>query len=317
MSDGTYIGFIVLTFCGAMLSLTLARGETIVRRDGSKVLLQLNPTWKSELLGLYETLRDDPYVLLLFPMFFGKHVLESRLVRDTHANVLPLSTASNWFYTYQFNDVNLARFNVRTRSLNSVLYWLAQMFGAGIFGALLDWTYFRRTVRAKAAWVALFGLTFAIWGGGYAFQSQPGYTRENFLNGTLDTMDWTSTGYVGPMFLYIFYGMYDAIWQTCVYWFMGAITNNGRKLANFVGFYKGIQSAGAAIIWRLDGLNNAPPFMNLFASCWGLLAGSLLIALPVMLIKIQDHSSVEADVAFTGSDEKRFSIHGEDEKHAV
>lgn len=62
------------------------------------------------------------------------------------------------------------------------------------------------------------------------------------------------------------------------------MTNNSRKLANFAGFYKGIQSAGAAIIWRLDGLDNPPPYMNLFASCWALLTGSLLIALPVIFI---------------------------------
>lgn len=82
--------------------------------------------------------------------------------------------------------------------------------------------------------------------------------------------------------------------------FMGAITNNSRKLANFAGFYKGIQSAGAAIIWRLDGLqNNPPPYMNLFASCWVLLAGSLVIALPVMILKIKDTVPVEEDLKFT------------------
>lgn len=35
---------------------------------------------------------------------------------------------------------------------------------------------------------------------------------------------------------------------------MGALSNSGRKLSNLAGFYKGIQSAGAAIFWRLDGL---------------------------------------------------------------
>ena len=79
--------------------------------------------------------------------------------------------------------------------------------------------------------------------------------------------------------------------------FMGAISNNSRKLANFAGFYKGIQSAGAAIIWRLDGLKT--PYMNLFASCWVLLAGSLVIALPVMLLKIKDTVPVEEDLKFT------------------
>lgn len=58
-----------------------------------------NPTWKTELLGLWETIRTDSYVVFLFPMFF----------------------ASNWFYTYQFNDFNGAKFNVRTRSLNNTL----------------------------------------------------------------------------------------------------------------------------------------------------------------------------------------------------
>ena len=81
--------------------------------------------------------------------------------------------------------------------------------------------------------------------------------------------------------------------------FMGAITNNSRKLANFAGFYKGIQSAGAAIIWRLDGLESPPPYMNLFASCWVLLASSLVIALPVVLLKIKDTVPVEEDLKFT------------------
>ena len=31
---------------------------------------------------------------------------------------------------------------------------------------------------------------------------------------------------------------------------MGSLSNNSRKLANFAGFYKGIQSAGAAGMWR-------------------------------------------------------------------
>lgn len=39
--------------------------------------------------------------------------------------------------------------------------------------------------------------------------------------------------------------------------------------------------------------------MNLFASCWILLAGSLVIALPVMILKIKDTVPVEEDLKFT------------------
>ena len=87
---------------------------------------------------------------------------------------------------------------------------------------------------------------------------------------------------------------------------MGAMTNNSRKLANYSGFYKGIQSAGAAVIWRLDGFKI--PYMNEFASAWGLLAGSLLIALPVMLMTIKDTVSIDEDLKL--SDETRDEVLG-------
>ncbi|KAI4197423.1 MAG: hypothetical protein LQ350_005916 [Teloschistes chrysophthalmus] len=273
VNDGTYIGFMVLTFCGAALSWCLVDARHVQRADGSHVVLMKHPTWQSELLGLLETLKTDRWVVFLFPMFF----------------------ASNWFYTYQFNDVNSARFNIRTRALNGLLYWSSQILGALLFGYALDVSRIRRSVRAKAAWAVLFVITMAIWGGGYAWQKQ--YTRADTSAKDAPRIDWTASGYVGPMFLYMFYGFYDAAWQTCVYWFMGALTNNGRKLANFAGFYKGIQSAGAVVIFRIDALK--APFMNEFASCWGLLAGALLIALPLILVKVRDTVPLEDDVKFS------------------
>lgn len=182
-------------FFGALLALSLCNAGEVVRKDGSRVILMKNPTWQSELIGLYETLRDGPFVLLLFPMFFS----------------------SNWFYVYQQNAVNSAYHNTRTKALNNLLYWLAQIIAAGIWGYLLDIERVRRTVRAKIALGTLFVLTFAIWGGGYAFEKT--YTRESVsIDNGYKPADWTDSGYVGPMFLYIFYGFFDAAWQASVYW---------------------------------------------------------------------------------------------------
>ncbi len=75
------------------------------------------------------------------------------------------------------------------------------------------------------------------------------------------------------------------------------MTNNGRKLANFAGFYKGLQSAGAAVMFRIDAVG--APFINIFASNWGLLAGSLLIAAPLIWTKIRDTVPIEEDLKFT------------------
>ena len=80
---------------------------------------------------------------------------------------------------------------------------------------------------------------------------------------------------------------------------MGALSNSGRKGANMVGFYKGIQSAGAAVIWALDAQKIS--YKAEFLSTWILLAGSLVIATPVVFLKIKDHVTVEEDLV--GTDE--------------
>jgi hypothetical protein len=189
VTDGTYIGFIVLMFTGAVLALFLCNAGSVIRSDGSKVVLMKNPSWRSEFIGLYETVRLEPYIILLFPMFWS----------------------SNWFTTYQFNGINGAYFDTRTKALNGLLYWTSQMIGAMTFGYCLD-TNFRRTLRAKTALVTMFVLTMAIWGGGYAWQLK--YTRTTVQG----TGDWTDSGYAGPLILYMCYGFYDAAWQCCAYW---------------------------------------------------------------------------------------------------
>ena len=93
---------------------------------------------------------------------------------------------------------------------------------------------------------------------------------------------------------------------------MGALSNNSRKLAVFAGFYKSIQSAGGAIAPAID--LTTPPYMNEFAANWGLLAGSLLIAAPVVFMKIRDHVPLEDDLKF--SDETVEDVQGlTDEAH--
>lgn len=194
VGDGTYIAFIILMACGFLLAAFLCNPKFVEREDGSHVIMMKHPTWKSEILGMGQVLVSDWYIVFLFPLFLS----------------------SNWFYTYHFNGVNLAKFNIRTRSLNSVLYWLSQIFGALIFGYALDSKFLRRTTRARALLGVLFILTLAVWGGGYGFQKQ--YTRKEVGGEGYVKLDWTDSGYIGPMFLYIFYGMFDAAWQTSIYW---------------------------------------------------------------------------------------------------
>ena len=70
----------------------------------------------------------------------------------------------------EFNDYNGAIFNIRTRSLNNLIYWLSQMVGAILMGLLLDQRGIRRRIRAYTGWFALLVLVFIVHIWGYEYQ---------------------------------------------------------------------------------------------------------------------------------------------------
>lgn len=267
VNAGTFAAFLVLIGIGIFLATFMLPIDKVYKSDGTKVTKKNYPSISDEIKGWLHVLKNEPKIYLLFPMF----------------------AASNWFTTYQFNDFNAAKFTIRTRSLNSLLYWLFQMIGALFIGNILDWTYFRRSVRARIGWVLVFILGMAIWGGGLKFQQ--GYTRESVVDMT--PIDFKDSGYGGPVVLYMCYGFYDAIFQNFIFWVLGALSNNPKKVALYASFYKGIQSAFAAIVWRLDAMEKS--YMSLFASSWGFVQGSLVIAAPLILLWITDHTDIKED----------------------
>jgi hypothetical protein len=199
--------------------------------------------------------------------------------------------ASNWFYTWQFNDYNGAIFNIRARALNNLVYWIAQIIGSVAIGQLLDQKNLTRRMRAFTGWTVLFLFVFLvhIW----AFFYQKKYTRADVPpeEKRLDIFD---SGYTGKIFLYIFCGILDAMWQTTAYWLMGAMSNDPAKLAYFAGFYKSIQSAGAAGMWRADAVKI--PYINIFLSTWVLLVAGLVFALPMIHLRVKEHTDLEDEV---------------------
>lgn len=269
VSNGTYIGFMILTGMGSLIPLLMADPDKMIRTDGSKVTTPRQPSWRTEIYGLYVALRTDPMIVFLFPMFF----------------------ASNWFYTWQFNDYNAALFNIRARSLNNLVYWVSQILGSVSIGLLLDQHQFRRRARAFTGWSIL--LTFVLIVHTWAFFYQRTYTRQS-MPPDASKMDIYDKGYTAHLFLYVFCGLLDSMWQTTAYWMMGAMSNDPAKLAYFAGFYKSIQSAGAAGVWRADAMK--VPYMNLFLSTWVLLIAGLIFSLPMIHLRVKDHTDVEDEV---------------------
>ncbi|TRM66629.1 major facilitator superfamily domain-containing protein [Schizophyllum amplum] len=265
VGNSTYIAFLVLTAIGVTIPLLMVNPNEMIRVDGTKVATPRHPSWKTELLGLYVTLRTDPMILLLFPMFF----------------------ASNWFYTWQFNDYNAGLFNIRARALNNLVYWIAQVIGSVAIGLLLDQPRLTRRVRAFAGWTVLFLMVFLVHIWAYFYQKD--YTR---TDGHV-LVDIYDKGYAGYILCYVFMGILDAMWQTTSYWLMGAMSNDAAKLAHFAGFYKSLQSAGAAGAWRADAVKI--PYMNIFISEWVLLVAGLVFALPMMHLRVKNQTTLEEE----------------------
>jgi hypothetical protein len=118
----------------------------------------------------------------------------------------------------------------------------------------------------------------AIWGGGYAFQK---WLDARVAAGHEQDVDYTQGSIsTGPIFLYIFYGAYDAFWQGFSYWLIGTESNSAERAAILVASYKTFQATGAAMAWRITALGK--PMMTQFAMDWGLCIGALIIALPTV-----------------------------------
>ncbi|KAI8319680.1 UNC93-like protein C922.05c-like protein [Martensiomyces pterosporus] len=319
LSDGVYIAFVILECLGAFLGLALAPPSKVTRNDGSSVVLVKYTNVGKESIEIVK-LFLNPLMLALLPMCFN----------------------SNFFTTYQFDSINGALFNTRTRGFNNIMYWLAQMIGAylislvldnkhlnrkqrGFVGfaiilvacstrmigaylisLVLDSKHLTRKQRGFAGFVIILVAFNGIWGGSLAVQNKyPGGIKDKTQ--LIDFKE--SSGRAGgPIALYFFCGMGDAFYQSFAYWIIGALTNNNQILARYAGFYKGMQSFGAAIAWQLD-VKTKPK--NQLIGNWVLFAVSLLPMFYVILT-LKDHSE---DVV--PENEKEYDVDENAAEHAV
>lgn len=78
---------------------------------------------------------------------------------------------------------------------------------------------------------------------------------------------------------------------------MGAITSNPAQLARLVGFYKGIQSAGAAGAFAMD--SGGTSYMHELAATWVVAVAGLVCAVPVLAFRLkkgtEEEQAVEAE----------------------
>ncbi|KAF9638525.1 hypothetical protein BFW01_g9422 [Lasiodiplodia theobromae] len=270
LSDATYAVFIAIQLVGAFVwPWLLLPSDQVVRSDGTKVVLPKHPTWKSELTGLYKTLITEKWIVTLFPFW----------------------AASNWFYTYQNNDFNAPHFTIRTRSFNGLWSNFFNMLGVWFMGIFLDLRSekYSRKIRARCGLIFIFVATMGIWGGGWYFVKPGGpfEIRGQLPDPLLDVTQ--SSRYAPYLIMYIAYAFYDGAYQSYAYWLMGALSNDSAKLARYSGWYKSIQSAAAAVVWRLDGLRT--PYRTMYLSTWIFLSVACVTTTYVGFWRVRDSSN--------------------------
>ena len=161
------IGFLVLTLIGVTIPMLMADPQKMIRTDGTKVTSPRHPSWKVEIVGLWVTLIKDPLIILLFPMFFASNWFYTW--RECIVNWFGLEILRRFIFT-EFNDFNAALFNARTRSLDDLVYYLAQIFGSIAIGLLLDRKTLSRRKRAFSGWTILFTMVFGVHIWAYFYQ---------------------------------------------------------------------------------------------------------------------------------------------------
>lgn len=230
-NPASYFTFTALMALGAVGACFLLPPHKVQKSDGTMVEFQEVPSVMEEVKGALSVVNHRAMLILLIPF-----------------------VSSNWFYTYQFNGYNLNIFTTRTRGFNSAIYWAAQMVGSYGLSLTLDrrsWTRRKRGLVSLLITVCTINLAFALgcvvqyaYHGGFERAHPPDWIPIDFTE---------SARAAFPIIVYILYGLGDAMWQTYAYWVMGSIAGSDTRLcARFAGFYKGVQSAGAAIAWGID-----------------------------------------------------------------
>jgi hypothetical protein len=102
------------------------------------------------------------------------------------------------------------------------------MLGSAGIGYFLDFGCASRRKRGLLGVAAVALLGTAIWAGGLANQLR--YLDGKFPN-PIDFKD--SHRYAGPFLLYFCYGLLDAMFQSLIYWIIGALANDSQILSRY------------------------------------------------------------------------------------
>ncbi|KAA8912244.1 hypothetical protein TRICI_003573 [Trichomonascus ciferrii] len=265
VSDGTYAALTVLMILSGVVSLFLVNPDKIIRTDGTRVQNadRKRVSLVREFKTLYWAVNKERWILWFLPFAFS----------------------CLFYISYQTNDFNSYFFNVRTRSVNGLLYGISQLLGAVFLGIFLDIPFLERKYRAMIGWGIMLTTIFVVSICGYFPMTHS--QRDVPFDPPLDLKDGAvATKY---MTLYFFYGMQDGMAQGFSFWLMGSLSNDPLVLSQYSGLFKVFGATASAIAFGMDG--RGIPYSHMYAAYWSVSLFGCLCLIPLIFFRVNNHTT--------------------------
>ncbi|KAK5948242.1 hypothetical protein OHC33_010676 [Knufia fluminis] len=209
----------------ALNFLLIVDPKDVVRDDGRHIAIFKAPTIKGEISGVVSVLTDPKIIILLPAMFVGEMCLA-------------LTSSINAYY-----------FNLRTRSLNNLLFQAIMIPAPICLAYIMDNKKIRsRRIKGLLGSVLVGLISLGAIGG------LLGWVVSNHIDRTkaAPAIDWTDSAFAAGFILYVLSGIIYACFQIAVQWTLAALTNDPALCARYAGAFKGTVSFGMCISFTID-----------------------------------------------------------------
>ncbi|TIC93835.1 UNC93-like protein 2 [Colletotrichum higginsianum] len=265
----TYLIFIGFECTGVIWAIFLSPTRRVRRRNGSKIPMPSNISWKKELIALWRHLQRRKTWLVSIPAFYS------------------------FFFGGTMGTYLSLHFSVRARALSSLITPSLTIVMVIAYGKLLDTS---RWSQAKRAWISFvfwvipqaacfiwIGIEYSKFGGG---------KTEEALDYALHTRRWAEA-YL-PYLVMFSTGYWT---QLSLYWILGTFSTDVGSSSRSGGLFRAFETAGQAVSYALNSKTGADPRIPFYIN-----AAILVVTIPCMVFLIRLVPEVPATTDIDAAD---------------
>ncbi|KAI1472931.1 MFS general substrate transporter [Daldinia caldariorum] len=253
VGSATYIVFIAIMCLGLPIALCLSPAEKVWRRDGTRVVVRKEVTWRAEFQAVGKLLASRR-VLLLLPAFFISYFYNGFV--------------STWLTKY---------FTVRARAFSSFFTNFAGIFSSFIIAALLDRQNIHIRTRARVAFTAIVTILIGTW-------IWASILQKRFYDAPVaPVFDWFKGGFGSAYALVFFWTFGGQAFQQFLYWLVGQYATDLSSLSHHTGILRGVEALGQTVAWAMQSEGNANHFVSI-----GLNFGITVLCIPFTWIILSE-----------------------------